>query len=52
MTKQAPKKTRINMRVPDDLLGWAKEYALLRNTNLTQLLVDYLTKLKLGDKNE
>ncbi len=52
MAKQTPRKARFNMRIHGDLLSWAKEYALTKNTNLTQLIIDYLTSLKSGDSNE
>lgn len=34
------------MRVPVDLLVWAKGYVASKNTNVTQLFIDHLTKLK------
>lgn len=37
-------KTRLNIRIPKDLLNWAKKYAKKKNTTVTQLIVDYLTK--------
>lgn len=39
---------RINLRVPDDLKGWAHAYASMRNTTVTQLLIDHLTALREG----
>ena len=39
-----PKRSRINMRIPLDLLKWAKGYVKSKNTNLTQDYVDYLTR--------
>jgi hypothetical protein len=42
MTRRA----RLNMRIPSELLGWAKVFASKKNTNLTQLFVDYLTDLR------
>jgi predicted HicB family RNase H-like nuclease len=41
-----PRRTRLNMRIPSDLLEWAKDYAAGKNKSLTQLVVDHLTKLK------
>lgn len=37
-------KSRLNVRIPSDLLEWAKKYAKKKNTTVTQLLVDFLTK--------
>jgi hypothetical protein len=34
------------MRIPGELLSWAKDYVTTKNTNLTQLFIDHLTKLK------
>jgi hypothetical protein len=41
-----PKRARINMRIPAELLAWAKDYALLRNTTVTQVIINHLTELK------
>lgn len=41
-----PRRERLNMRIPSDLLGWAKGYVSVKNTTVTQLFVDYLTDLK------
>jgi hypothetical protein len=41
-----PRRTRLNMRIPSELLSWGKGYVVAKNTNLTQLFVDYLTQLK------
>jgi predicted HicB family RNase H-like nuclease len=40
------RRTRLNMRIPTDLLEWAKVHAAEKNKSLTQLVVDHLTKLK------
>lgn len=40
------RRSRLNMRIPADLLGWAKDFVAERNTNLTQLFVDHLTTLR------
>lgn len=37
---------RVNMRLPNDLIEWVKEYAEARNTTLTQVVVDELTDLR------
>ena len=34
------------MRIPSDLLEWAKVYASQKNKSLTQVVIDHLTKLK------
>lgn len=41
-----PKRTRVNMRFPTDLLVWAKGYAEDKNMSVTQLLVNHLTELR------
>lgn len=46
MSGSSTKRDRVNMRVPGDLLSWAKEHARSKNKSLTQLFVDYLTELK------
>jgi hypothetical protein len=42
-------KKRKNFRLPLDLTLWAEDYARRKNTNMTQLIVDHLTKLKERD---
>jgi len=37
------KRSRLNVRIPTDLLRWAKLWAKKKNTTLTQVLVDHLT---------
>jgi predicted DNA binding CopG/RHH family protein len=45
------KRKRINMRIPEDLIEWAKSHVLENNTNLTQDYIDYLTdKRKKSEK--
>ena len=39
-------KTRINLRIPSSLDEWVKKYAKETNTNLTKLVVDFLTELR------
>jgi hypothetical protein len=34
------------MRIPADLLDWAKDYAVAKNKNVTQIVVDHFTGLK------
>lgn len=46
MVSSKPKRSRLNMRIPSDLLDWARGFATGRNTNLTQLFIDHLTKLR------
>lgn len=41
-----PRRTRLNMRIPIDLLEWAKDYALEKHTSVTQIFIDHLTKMK------
>lgn len=47
MKKAKPNRTRINIRVPTELLKWAKAYAKKHNTSLTQTIIDHFTKLKM-----
>jgi hypothetical protein len=44
--KQRAERERLNMRIPRALLKWAKTFAQERNTSVTQLVVDHLTRLK------
>lgn len=39
-------KTRLNMRIPAELDTWAKKYAGDNNTNLTALIIGFLTELR------
>ena len=39
-------RVRVNMRIPKDLLTWAKRYAKGKNTCVTQVFVQHLQKLK------
>lgn len=41
-----PKRARLNMRIPADLLAWAKTFVQAKNTNLTQLFIDHLTDIR------
>jgi hypothetical protein len=34
------------MRIPEPLLDWARDYAVVRNTTITQIIIDHFTKLK------
>jgi hypothetical protein len=38
------KKSRLNLRLPAELLVWMKKHAQTNNTNVTRLVVDYFTK--------
>ena len=40
------KRTRLNVRIPADLVRWAKLWAKKKNTTITQVIVDYLTSKK------
>lgn len=46
-----PKRARVNMRIPTDLLSWAKDYAGSKNTTVTQVIINHLTELKEEAKN-
>lgn len=43
------KKSRINLRIPTDLVKWMKKYAKERNTTLTQLVVLHFMNTKSGE---
>lgn len=43
---KTPRRTRLNMRIPTDLLVWAKSYAAVRHKTVTQIFVDHLADLK------
>lgn len=50
MSKKAlPKRTRVNIRIQTDLLKWAKDYAVKKNTTLTQMVIDFLTRERLNE---
>lgn len=51
-TKSKPKakRIRLNMRVPSELLLWAKVFAADKHTSVTQLFINHLTELK--EKND
>jgi hypothetical protein len=40
------RRIRVNMRLPSELVEWAKGYADSRNTTFTQVVVDKLTDLQ------
>lgn len=40
---KTPRRTRLNVRIPSDLVRWAKVWAKKKNTTITQVIVDYLT---------
>lgn len=44
-----PKRTRVNLRIPSDLLKWIKKYARERNTSVTQLVVVHFMNTKSGE---
>ncbi len=46
MKRARPKKVRLNVRLPSELVSWAKVFAKKKNTTVTQLLVDFLTSKK------
>jgi hypothetical protein len=41
---ERPKRERLNMRIPTELLRWAKGFVRSENKTLTQDYVDYLTE--------
>lgn len=46
MSRAKAPRARLNMRIPEPLLKWAKKYVNGRNTTVTQLIIDHLTDLK------
>lgn len=46
LSNHRPPRARLNMRIPEPLLDWAKDYAVIRNTTITQIIIDHFTKLK------
>jgi hypothetical protein len=46
MARTKAPRARLNMRIPEPLLKWAKKYVDDRNTTVTQLIIDHLTSLK------
>ena len=46
MATKGTKKARLNIRVPEPLLQWAKDFAVSKNTCVTQMIIDYFTELK------
>lgn len=43
------KDSRLNVRLPLDLLAWAKDYARRNNTAVTWLIEDYFRELQKKD---
>lgn len=39
-------KCRWNLRVPEDMDNWVKQYAEAKNTTVTQLILNYFTDLR------
>jgi hypothetical protein len=44
--RRKSRRVRVNMRLPDALVVWVREYAECRNTTVTQVVVDRLTELQ------
>lgn len=44
--KAPSKTTRLNIRLPTDLVEWAKTHAASNNTNVTAIIKDHLTTLR------
>lgn len=51
MVKRAKKSAspRLNLRLPPELLCWAKEYAKKTNTTVTKIVTDHLLGLRKTD---
>lgn len=43
------RKARLQAKLPEELHGWAHDYAGRKNTTVTQLIVDYFTVLREKD---
>lgn len=48
--KKAPKRARLNLRVPADLLKWMKKYAEDRSTTVTEIVVLHFMNTKSGEQ--
>lgn len=46
MPKKIKNDARVNMRIPEALLEWAKAHADKEETTVTQLFIDHLYDLK------
>lgn len=46
MPKKIKNDARVNMRIPEALLEWAKVYAIEQETTVTQLFIDHLNDIK------
>lgn len=51
MATETTKRARLNMRIPEALLKWAKKHVRGRNTTLTQEYIDWLTARKLQEES-
>lgn len=40
------KRVRLNIRIPETLVDWAKRHAREKNTSVTQIIVSHFTTLK------
>ena len=45
------RRTRINMRIPTDLIRWVKKYLRSKNRTLTQEVIDHFTKIREDEKS-
>jgi hypothetical protein len=41
-----PKRERLNLRIPADLLRWVKKYLRSKNRTVTQEVIDHFTRLR------
>jgi hypothetical protein len=46
MAKRPKKRPSLNIRISDDLLSWAKDYAKRNNTTVTSVVVGFLRTLR------
>ena len=47
--KKRPKVSRLNLRLPESLLQWMREYAYRNNTTMTKLIEDHFRTLQKKD---
>lgn len=50
MSKSRPKRTRVNLRIPADLLKWVKKYAKDRETTVTKIVELHFMSMKSGEQ--
>jgi hypothetical protein len=46
---ERPKRERLNLRIPADLLRWVKKYLRAKNRTVTQEVIDHFTRMRESD---